>query len=84
MIISPVEFQADASKSTDNTTDIIIKLRFDVSGNEWSSILRRKNNVVEEVGVRVRHVDRALSNIIRKSAPQRSVTRSAGFADIFA
>ena len=69
MILRAVEFQTNASKSPDDTADVVIKLWFDLRCDEWTSILRRKNNVVEEVGVRVRHVDRTLLDIVSKSAP---------------
>src|SRR6185436_1178639 len=36
-----------------------MKLRFDVRCDEWLSILGRENDVVEEIGVGVRHVDLA-------------------------
>src|SRR5688500_14866562 len=83
MIFRAVEFYTDASKSPDDTANVIIKLWFDLCCDEWTSILRRKDNMVEEVGVRVRHVDRILLDIVSKSAPPNLCHPLRGFCKCF-
>src|SRR5215471_14154084 len=62
MILSAIECQGDPSEVSNGSADIVIKTHFVIGSYQWAAILRRKDDVVEEIGVRVTH-DSRLSRV---------------------
>src|SRR6267143_1007484 len=55
VIFRSVEFKRDAADSTNCAPNVIVKSRLIVRSNKWSTVLCRKDYVVEKIGVRVGH-----------------------------
>src|SRR5262245_61669987 len=62
MILRAIEGQGNPSEVSNGSTDVVIKTDFIVGRYQCAAILRRKDDVVKEISVRVTH-DSRLSRV---------------------
>src|SRR6267143_392782 len=74
VILRSIEFKRDAADSTNCAPNVIVKSRLIVRCNKWSTVLCRKDYVVEKIGVRVGH------SFLVKLSPASRATLSHGLA----